>query len=102
MSQYFTDPTQEESSPHVAVIGDTAIELISVALSDGSVLTIRRDGRHYRLFATKCGGEKITNRSVPVNRIFLGEVLNNLGLEAQARATLYTLLSLRSFVLPSD
>lgn len=98
MSQYFTEPT-EENSARVPLTGSTAIEVIAVTLSDGTAVLIAREGYRYRLSVSR-QGEAIVVRSIPASRLLMGDVLDELSLDSNARATLYTLLTLRSLAYP--
>jgi hypothetical protein len=99
MSKYLTEPGQERIAQPTNT-GDVEIETITITLGDGTVLLITRDTHSYRMSVIKRGGEEVASRTLPQSTLTVGKVLNGLGLEAQTRATLFTLLTLRSFVSP--
>lgn len=99
MRSEFTSPSPEElpipSTPDGAMIG-----AISIVLTDGTVMTLARHLHHYRVTVVRPGTNQeqavTETKCIPDIGELASDFLNDLALEPQARATLYTIFTLRS------
>ena len=101
MKWRFTNPAKEQLPPP-AVTGDATIGAISIVLTDSTVITLSRHYNHFRATILRsCASEQRAvseSTSIPGIGMSISDLLDELKLESQSRATLYTILTLRSLL----
>jgi hypothetical protein len=105
MQWRFTNPAKEKL-PQPAIAGDATIGAISIVLTDSTVITLSRHYNNFRATLVKPGTNEqralSESTSIPSIGMSISDLLDELKLEPQSRATLYTIFTLRSLLYEGD
>jgi hypothetical protein len=101
MKWRFTNPAKEQQPPP-AITGDATIGAISIVLTDSTVITLSRQYNNFRASVVRSGTSErravSESTSIPGIGMSISDLLDELKLEPQSRATLYTIFTLRSLL----